>query len=161
MIDMSERDDLPLGYLLQRAMALLRPQVTAELRPLGLGLPQFVCMRILSTWPGRSSAELARDTNVTPQAMDQMLSGLEDAGVVARPEVVSSGRARPAKLTAKGRALLKRAEAAVRVADGEILIDLTPVEQRQLKRLLYALGSRTADPAATWCAPSDVGGDGK
>jgi DNA-binding MarR family transcriptional regulator len=158
---MSEREDLTLGYLLQRAMALLRPQVTAELRPLGLGLPQFVCMRILSTWPGRSSAELARDTNVTPQAMDQTLSGLEDAGVVARPEVVSSGRARPAKLTAKGRALLKRAEAAVRVADDRILIDLTRVEQRQLKRLLYALGSRTADPAAAWCAPSDVAGDGK
>lgn len=157
---MGERDDLTLGYLLQRAMTLLRPQVTAELRPLGLGLPQFVCMRILSTWPGRSSAELARDTNVTPQAMDQMLSGLEDAGVVARPELVSSGRARPAKLTAKGRALLKRAEAAVRVADERILIDLTPVEQRQLKRLLHALGARTANRVAALCMPSDVEGDG-
>jgi DNA-binding MarR family transcriptional regulator len=158
---MTERDDLTLGHLLQRAMALLRPHVTAELRPLGLGLPRFVCMRILSTWPGRSSAELARDTNVTPQAMDQMLRGLQDAGVVARPEVVSSGCARPAKLTARGRALLKRADAAVRVADERMLIDLTPVEQRQLKRLLYALGSRTADPAVALCAPSDVGGNGK
>jgi DNA-binding MarR family transcriptional regulator len=159
MLDMSRREDLPLGYLLQRAMGLLRPQVTAELRPLGLGLPQFVCMRILATSPGRSSAALARVTNVTPQAMDQMLSGLQDAGVVARPEVVSSGRARPAKLTAKGRALLKRAEAAVRVADERILIDLTPIEQRQLKRLLYALGSQTADRAAALCTPSDVEGD--
>jgi DNA-binding MarR family transcriptional regulator len=157
---MSEREDLPLGYLLQRAMALLRPQVTAELRPLGLGLPQFVCMRILSTSRERSSAELARDTNVTPQAMDQMLSGLQDLGVVARPEVISSGRARPAKLTAKGRALLKRAEAAVRVADERILIDLTAVEQRQLKGLLLALGSRTGHHVAALCTPSDVEGDG-
>jgi DNA-binding MarR family transcriptional regulator len=147
MLGMRECEDLPLGYLFQRAMALLRPQVTAELRPLGLGLPQFVCMRILSVSLGRSSAELARDTNVTPQAMDQLLSGLQDAGVVTRPEVVSSGRARPAKLTARGRALLKRAEAAVRAADERILIDLTPIERRQLKSLLYALGPRTADRA--------------
>lgn len=153
---MSEREDLPLGYLLQRAMALLRPQVSAELRPLGLGLPQFVCMRILSTSRGRSSAELARDTNVTPQAMDQMLSGLQDLGVVARPEVVSSGRARPAKLTAKGRALLKRAEAAVQVADERILTDLTAAEQRQLKRLLHALAVRGVNTVGNRCRGDEL-----
>jgi hypothetical protein len=49
----------------------LRPRVTSELRRLGLGLPDFVCMRILSAFPGRSSAELARDTNVSPPAMNQ------------------------------------------------------------------------------------------
>jgi DNA-binding MarR family transcriptional regulator len=105
--------------------------------------------------PGRSSAELARDMNVTPQAMDQMLRGLQDLGVVARPEAVSSGRARPARLTAKGRALLKRAEAAVRVADERILTDLTPIEYRELKRLLYAAGSRATNGAAADAAAID------
>ncbi|EUA19216.1 marR-family protein transcriptional regulator [Mycobacterium xenopi 4042] len=52
MFDMTDYEDQPLGYLLYRAMTALRPQVTAELGPLGLGLPEFVCLRILSTFPG-------------------------------------------------------------------------------------------------------------
>jgi DNA-binding MarR family transcriptional regulator len=138
---MPEYEDLPLGYLLHRVVATLRPQVTAELRGLGLGLPQFVCMRILSMSPGRSSAELARDTNVSPQAMDQMLRGLQDMGLVTRPTTVSSGRARPARLTEKGTALLRRAESAVRVADERMLARLSPAERREFKRVLHSMGS--------------------
>ena len=37
-------------------------------------------MRILSMRPGRSSAELARDINVSPQAMNMVLRGLEERG---------------------------------------------------------------------------------
>ena len=130
MVDMTTDGDQPLGYLLYRVMAALRPQVNAELRPLGLGLPEFVCLRILSMSPGRSNAELARDTNVSPQAMNMVLRGLQDSGVVARPASVSSGRALPAELTSKGRSLLKRAEAAVRIAEERILTDLA-VDERQ------------------------------
>ncbi len=82
------------------------------LRPLGLGLPEFVCMRILDDDPGRTSAELARHTHVTAQAMNQVLQGLQDMGLVTRPATAPSGRALPAQLTRKGGALLKRAEAA-------------------------------------------------
>ncbi|MDT5055464.1 MAG: hypothetical protein QOJ56_1501 [Mycobacterium sp.] len=156
MVDMSDYDDLTLGHLLQRAMGLLRPQVTAELRTLGLGLPQFVCMRILSMSPGRSSAELARETNVSPQAMDQLLRGLQDTGLIARPAAASTGRARPAELSAKGKALLKRAETAVRAADNRILADLRPNEQRELKRFLYVIGSRPANGPANCILADDV-----
>jgi len=127
-----------LGYLMYRVVAVLQPAVTAELRPLGLTLPEFVCMRILSLWPGQSNADLARHTNVSPQAMNNVVRGLQDRGIVARPATVSSGRALPAELTAKGTALLKRAEAAVRVADERVLANLTPAQRRELKRLLDA-----------------------
>ena len=40
---------------------------------MGLAFPQYICMRILSKYPGRSNAELARYTNVTPQAMNMVL----------------------------------------------------------------------------------------
>jgi hypothetical protein len=36
---------------------------------------------------------------------------------------------------------LKRAEAAVKVADDRVLANLTPAERRELKRLLAAVGS--------------------
>lgn len=138
---MGRIEDAPLGYLLYRVGAALRPEVAAVLRPLELTLPEFVCMRILSMYPGMSSADLARQTNVTPQAMNTVLRKLEDVEVVARPATVPSGRALPATLTGAGRALLKRAEAAVREADARILSKLSASEQREFKRMLEALGS--------------------
>jgi DNA-binding MarR family transcriptional regulator len=141
IIDMVQAEDAPLGYLLYRVGAVLRPEVSAVLSPLGLTLPEFVCLRILSMHPGMSSAELSRHTNVTPQAMNTVLRKLEDIGSVERPASVSSGRALPATLTASGRALLTRAEGAVRVADARILGKLTAAQQREFKRMLDRLGS--------------------
>lgn len=141
IVDMVPADDAPLGYLLYRVGAVLRPEVAAVLRPLSLTLPEFVCLRILSMSPGLSSAELARYTNVTPQAMNTVLRKLEETGAVARPESVSSGRALPATLTGQGRTLLKRAEGAVRLADARILAKLSAAQQREFKRMLERLGS--------------------
>jgi DNA-binding MarR family transcriptional regulator len=147
---MRNSEDQPLGYLLYRLMSALRPAVTAELAPLGLVLPEFVCLRILSMAPGRSNAELARNMNVSPQAMNNVLRALQDRGIVARPATVSSGRALPAELTAKGKTLLGRAEAAVRVADERVLANLTAAQRREIKQLLDA-----AAPAAPATDRSD------
>jgi DNA-binding MarR family transcriptional regulator len=73
--------------------------------------------------------------------MNTVLRKLEDIDAVARPESVSSGRALPATLTGQGRALLKRAEGAVRVADDRILAKLSGPQQREFKRMLEKLGS--------------------
>ncbi|OBK26757.1 transcriptional regulator [Mycobacterium asiaticum] len=138
---MGQADDAPLGYLLYRVAAVLRPEASAALSPLGLTLPEFVCLRSLSLFPGSSSAELARRASVTPQAMNTVLHKLEGLGVVARPASVSSGRALPASLTAKGRALLKRAEAVVRSADDRILAKLSESQRREFKQMLEKLGT--------------------
>jgi DNA-binding MarR family transcriptional regulator len=141
MVDMSTTPDAPLGYLLHQVVTALRPEVAAVLSPLGLTLPEFVCMRMLSMSPGMSSAELSRQGNVSPQAMNTVLHRLENARVVSRPASVASGRALPASLTGPGQTLLKRAEAAVREADDRILAKLSAAEQREFKRMLEALGS--------------------
>ncbi|MCV7005466.1 MarR family winged helix-turn-helix transcriptional regulator [Mycobacterium gordonae] len=133
--------DAPLGYLLYRVTAVLRPEVSAALSPLGLTLPEFVCLRILAMTPGLSSAELARHASVTPQAMNTVLRKLEDLGAVARPASVSSGRSLPASLTGPGEQLLQRAEEVVRSADARILDRLTASQQREFKSMLEQLGS--------------------
>jgi DNA-binding MarR family transcriptional regulator len=161
MDEMSEPEDQPLGYLVRRLMGRLRPQAAAALRPLGLGLPEFVCLRILDTYPGRTSAELARNTHVTAQAMNQVLQGLQDIGLVTRPATAPLGRALPAQLTRKGRALLKRAEAAVDASDEQMLAHLSPAEQRQLKRLLYRAGNPSTEDASPCQAPSALPVDQK
>ncbi|WP_077078458.1 MarR family winged helix-turn-helix transcriptional regulator [Mycobacterium numidiamassiliense] len=138
---MSACREEPLGFLMYRVMTSLRPAVAAELKPLGLGLPEFVCMRILSERPGLTSAELARGTNVSAQAANQVLRALEDRGALSRPPVTPAGRAMPAQLTRRGKALLKRADAAVLRAEQQILTRLTAEQQSQLKQLLYAAGT--------------------
>jgi DNA-binding MarR family transcriptional regulator len=145
MEGMSELEDQPLGFLVRGLMARLRPHAVQALRPLGLGLPEFVCLRILDDDPGRTSAELARHTHVTAQAMNQVLQGLQEVGLVTRPATASSGRSLPAQLTRKGKALLKRAEETVASCDEQLLAHLSLADRRQLKSLLYRAGNPSAD----------------
>jgi DNA-binding MarR family transcriptional regulator len=141
MPDMSDAEDPPLGYLLHRLTTALRTDVTATvLEPLGLPFPQYICMRILSLHPGSSNAELARDVMVSPQAMNMVVRGLQDRGLVTRPATVPAGRSLPAELTQEGRAMLKRTEAGIRAAEDRVLAPLNERDQRDLRRILAALG---------------------
>ena len=135
-------EDQPLGFLLSRVANALRGEVTATvLDPLGVAFPQYLCMRILFQYPGRSNAELARDFNVSPQAMNMVLRGLEERGLVTRPASVSSGRSLPAQLTREGRELLARSDSGVRAAERKLMTNLTEEQRRDFKRILAALGS--------------------
>ena len=150
MWTMGQTGEPPLGYLLRRLAMLLRPRVTEALGPLGLGLSEFAFLRILALHPGRTSAELARDTHVTAQAANQLLHRLEALGAVSRPVTPASGRSLPAELTPEGQSLLARAERAVEKVDDHVLAGLTPAQQRQLKGLLAkAVGNQ----ARTGCDP--------
>jgi DNA-binding MarR family transcriptional regulator len=142
MLDMSDVEDQPLGYLLQRVAVALRNDVTSSvLEPLGLAFPQYICMRVLSKVPDRSNAELARDLNVSAQAMNMVLRGLEERGLVTRPASVASGRSLPARLTRAGEALLKRTDVGVRAAEGRLLARLTEPQRREFRRILAAIGT--------------------
>jgi DNA-binding MarR family transcriptional regulator len=131
----------PLGYLLHRVYARLRVEVsTTVLEPLGLTFPQYICMRILAHTPGRSNAELAREVEVSPQAMNMVVRGLQERGLVARPATVTSGRSLPTELTREGTALLQRTDAGVRDAERRVLAPLDAADQRRLRRLLADVG---------------------
>ena len=133
----------------------LRAEVTATvLQPLDVAFPQYICMRILSKYPGRSNAELARDMNVSPQAMNMVLRGLEDRGLVTRPASVSSGRSLPAQLTREGEDLLKRTDSGVRAAERKLMAHLTAEQRREFKRTLVALGRRLNSNTARHCGPT-------
>jgi DNA-binding MarR family transcriptional regulator len=143
MLDMDEPfEDQPLGYLLSRVMFALKADVTAAvLDPLEVAFPEYLCMRVLSKFPGQSNADLARALNVSPQAMNMVLRGLEDRGLLTRPASVSSGRSLPAQLTRDGEALLKRTDAGVRAAENRLMANLSQQERHDFKRTLAALGT--------------------
>jgi DNA-binding MarR family transcriptional regulator len=138
---MTDGADEPLGYLLNRLATNLRIEVTATaLEPLNLTFPQYICMRILSHSPGRSNAELARDVMVSPQAMNIVVRGLQDRGLVSRPASVESGRSLPAELTREGKALLKRTDVGIRAAEQRVLAPLDERDRRDLWRILAEFG---------------------
>jgi DNA-binding MarR family transcriptional regulator len=143
MLDMSEQfEDQPLGYLLSRVMFALKADVTATvLDPLEVAFPEYLCMRVLSKYPGQSNADLARALNVSPQAMNMVLRGLEERRLVVRPASVSSGRSLPAQLTREGGELLKRTDTGVRAAEDRLMANLSDEERYEFRRVLAALGS--------------------
>lgn len=142
IIDMAGGHEEPLGYLLHRVASALRAEVSATaLEPVGLSFPQYICMRILSRFPDRSNAELARDTGVSPQAMNMVLRSLEERGLVTRPAAVASGRSLPAKLTRAGVELLERTDTGVRAAEQRLMVGLSAEQRREFRVILAALGA--------------------
>ena len=138
---MTGAHDEPLGYLLHRVASALRAEVTTTaLEPVRLSFPQYICMRILSKFPERSNAELARDTGVSPQAMNMVLRSLEERELVTRPATVASGRSLPAKLSRAGVDLLERTDAGVRAAEQRLMVGLSAEQRREFRRILAALG---------------------
>src|SRR5260370_2821671 len=94
---------------------------------------------MLSTAPGQSNADLAGAAGVTPQAMTGVLWPMQYGGLIDRPATVSSGRARPASLTAYGRMTLERADAALRAVEEQVLSGLTDDHRNGLHAALRAL----------------------
>ncbi|WP_328456616.1 MarR family winged helix-turn-helix transcriptional regulator [Amycolatopsis sp. NBC_00438] len=132
--------DEPLGYLLHRVTAALRAEVAATvLEPAELAAPEYLCLRMLSQSP-KSNAELAREAQVSPQAMNKVVLALQDRGLVTRPATVSSGRSLPATLTREGVTVLARLDPEVAEAEDRVLAELDEHDRRELRRLLVAAG---------------------
>ena len=132
--------DRSVGYVLKRATTALHNAMATSLRPLGLTVPQYSCLELLSQIPQQSNAQLARGMFVTPQSMNDVLRGLQSRGLVERPDEPAVGRARPTKLTAAGRAQLARARDALAPIERRMLAKMEAADQ---ERLLVYLRSIT------------------
>ena len=110
-----------LTYVLRHAAASLRGAMAEALRPLDLSAAQHSCLELLGRSPGLSSSELARGAFVSRQSMNLVLRGLQDRGLVTRPEIAPKGRALPTQLTAEGRECLNAANAVARIVEKRML----------------------------------------
>lgn len=110
-----------IGYLLKRAQGALHSRMDARLRPLGLTVPQYVCLENLRQRPGQTNAELARAGFVSAQSMNAVVKGLQSRGLITRPDTAPSGRRLPIEITREGVALLDAADAHVRGIEAQML----------------------------------------
>ena len=110
---------------------------TEALAETGVSPTQFGTLLQLDLHPDVANAELARLVLVTPQAMSELLTGLERAGLVTRDTSMGPGRRTPVRLTPAGRHTLVRcAQAVDRV---ERSLGLTDADRRRLNALLHRI----------------------
>jgi DNA-binding MarR family transcriptional regulator len=121
--------DTAVGYVLKRASTALRTAMDADLRILGLTVPQYSCMEQLAHRPGLTNAELARGTFVSRQAMHRLISGLRSASLITGD---GAGRHEHYTLTASGRDRLTDASSAVAVTQDRMLAPFDEPARRRL-----------------------------
>jgi len=138
-----------LGYLVKEVSSVLRSEMEAVLRPLGMTITHYSCLELLLQRPGLSNSELARGTFVTRQSMIVVLQSLEGEGLVSRHTRPVSGRALPTELTPAGRERLRRASAAVKGVEDRMKSALSTDEETVLRDLLGRCAQSLRDEPAT------------
>lgn len=114
------------------------------LRRLDLTVPQYACLELLGQNPGLSNSELARRAFVTRQSMNLVLRGLQERGLLTRPDQAPHGRALPTELTRDGQTILRTASVAVRAAEKQLFSPLSRKQQLRLREDLAACMASSA-----------------
>jgi DNA-binding MarR family transcriptional regulator len=109
------------------------------LEDLGLRPPHFGVMRLLDTDPGLNQQELAGRSLTDPSSMVAIVDELEELGFAERRPHPGDRRKHAIHLTADGKRMLNRAQAAANKAAKEILAPLDSGEVQELRRLLRKL----------------------
>jgi DNA-binding MarR family transcriptional regulator len=114
------------GYLVYRVERRLRTRLDEALRDHGVTTTEYVTLSVLRQHDGMSGAELARWAFVTPQAMNAVISKLEQRRLVRRRRDPSHGRVLRATVTAKGLEALARCDQAMDTIERDMLRDVSP-----------------------------------
>lgn len=94
---------------LKNAQATARTALATEFSRIGVTTPQFLALAAIQDDPDISSAELARRSFVSAQAMITIVARLESARLITREPAARGGRSLTMRLTAKGAKLLSEA----------------------------------------------------
>ena len=107
-----------IGRWIERLLAAHDPPLTVA---------QFLALQAASTGE-TAGVDLARRAAVSPAAVSQLLSGLEDARLLQRVRSADDRRRQPLTLTAEGRETLRSAQAELRLGLAWALADMPPHE---------------------------------
>ena len=119
-------------------------------------MPQVAVLFALGRKTGLSTAELARLAFVTPQAMGEVLAGLEAKGFVIRRAHDSHGRILPAELTATGVEARNLCHEVLAKAETQMLSDLSADERNSFGQSLERCLVGLCDPAAEAGVPQST-----
>lgn len=146
-----------LAYLVGRAERDIRAQLDEVTGRHGLTTPKYTALSVLGQASGLSSAELARTTFVTPQAMHPLVSALEAEGLVVRRPDPEHARILRTWLTRRGRRVLGACDREVDALEARALRGFATSELEQLRSLLRRFSANLTDSSATGEDPARTG----
>ena len=121
-----------LTYAFGRLNRVLRKRLSDVLRPFDLSVAQYTTLSVLQARSNLSNAELAKRAFITPQAMNEVMQGLEALKLVTRRPSESHGRIVQLLLTQRGLELLAECDTAVSRLEQTMLGDLTGDQRARL-----------------------------
>src|SRR2546421_12175044 len=134
-----------IGFLLARAHLIAREKADRALEEVGLSMKGFAALSTLVSDGAISQQRLSHRIRMDPATMVDVIDSLERSGHIVRRRNPKDRREYALQTTAKGRALLTRAERALTLAESEIVRDLSVRETKLLRELL----GRIAHPGAS------------
>jgi DNA-binding MarR family transcriptional regulator len=118
-------------YLVKQLELSVRARLTEIVRPAGITALQYTALTVLERHDGLSTAQLARNSFVTAQAMADMVATLEARALIHRERNPGNRREMLIYLNDQGKALLKDLAQPVRHLEEEMTRDLDPEHLRQ------------------------------
>ena len=131
-----DRPDDRASYQVITASHELRAVIEDSLLPLGISMAQWTVLVQLLMDPGRSSAQIARSSAVSQQAISGLVARLERDGLLTRKPHPDHGRIKRLTPTNRGRRVAIEADDRVRVVEQELRAHLGDADADELCRLL-------------------------
>lgn len=115
-------------YLIKQIELAVRARLDDLVRPAGLTALQYTALTVLERNKDLSSAQLARHSFVTAQAMADMITALESRGLIKRHRDTTDRRRLVIALTALGQDLVDQYRDQVRAVEAQMLVGLSKKE---------------------------------
>lgn len=112
----------------------MRSALGEELKAFGLSTPQYATLMMTKAQPGLSVADIARKVASSRQAANEMISGLEQEGLIERRPHPTDRRTHQIHLTEAGQERFTQARIAVDRREAELESAFT-AEQRETARV--------------------------
>jgi DNA-binding MarR family transcriptional regulator len=136
-------------YQVKQLELAIRARLDAVVRRHGITVTQYTALTVLEQHPGMSSAQLARHSFVSAQAMDGIVRALEEAGLIERHRDPTNRRRLLTALTPAARSLLAACRGQVDLIEEQAFASLDAADREQLSAWLSesrrALDSERAD----------------
>jgi DNA-binding MarR family transcriptional regulator len=131
-------DPLRVWFRFVRLQHRLSAAVGAQLKAIGLSIPQFDLLSTLSEREGSTQQDLAQRLYVTKGNVSGLVDRLVEAGLVERRPIPGDRRSHALHLTPRGRALAEQGIAAQRAYVHRTLGRLPPDDVAELERIVLA-----------------------
>jgi DNA-binding MarR family transcriptional regulator len=136
------------SWLVSRVALRAARVVSAQLDAAGVKRKHFAVLVALSESGPASQADLGRRLALDRSDLHAIVADLERDALIDRERDPEDGRRNRVRLTAKGRAQLRRLDKKVEQAQDELLAPLTAAERAQLTALLTRVVEHHAGGAA-------------